>query len=284
MRQVAERLVGAIEGDRFDVMAELADPLPTRVIAEMLGLDPESHERFKAWSDVIARTGFNPAPDAEQAKAADEARTRLEAFFHEQIEERRRRPGGDLISDMVTAELEGDQLSDVEIVRQCNLLLLAGNITTTDLIGNALKALIDHPAEQARLRAEPELLANAVEEVLRFESPVTGSGRIANRDLEIGGVPIAKGENLSVVLAAANRDPAVYPDPDRFDVARADVHHHAFGGGRHFCLGAHLARLEAQEAIRALLGRYSDLRPGPGGHRWATTPTFRGLEFLWLEV
>jgi cytochrome P450 len=284
VRGVAERLAASLDSTSFDVIADYADPLPAVVIAEMLGLDPDSHAQFKEWSDTIAITGFNPAPQPDQVKASQQARMLLDQFFLEEIEARRRKLGDDLISDMVGAELDGDQLSDREIVGQCNLLLLAGNITTTDLIGNAIKALIDHPDQMTRLRQQPDLLSNAIEEVLRFESPVTQSGRIANCDIEIAGVTIPKGENLSVALAAANRDPEAYPDPDRFDIAREDVHHQSFGGGRHFCLGAHLARIEGQEAIRALLARFSDLRIGERGYRWAATPTFRGLSEFWIEV
>ena len=284
VRGVAERLAASLDSRSFDVIADYADPLPAVVIAEMLGLDPDSHEQFKQWSDTIAITGFNPAPEPDQVEASEEARLLLEQFFLEEIAARRRKLGDDLISDMVGAELDGDQLTDTEIVSQCNLLLLAGNITKTDLIGNAIKSLIDHQDQMARLRSQPDLLSNAIEEVLRFESPVTQSGRIANCDIEMGGVTISKGENLSVVLAAANRDPEVYSDPDRFDIAREDVHHHSFGGGRHFCLGAHLARIEGQEAIRALLARFSDLRVGEGGYRWAVTPTFRGLSEFWIDA
>jgi cytochrome P450 len=284
VRGVAERLAASLDAKSFDVMADYADPLPAIVIAEMLGLDPDSHEQFKKWSDTIAITGFNPAPEPDQLEASEEARLLLDQFFRDEIEARRRKLGDDLISDMVGAELDGDQLTDLEIVSQCNLLLLAGNITTTDLIGNAIKSLIDHPSQLTRLRSQPDLLPNAIEEVLRFESPVTQSGRIANCDIEMGGVTIPKGENLSVVLAAANRDPEVYPDPDHFDITREDVHHHSFGGGRHFCLGAHLARIEGQEAIRALFARFSELRIGDGGYRWAATPTFRGLSEFWLET
>jgi len=284
VRGVAERLAASLDSKSFDVMADYADPLPAVVIAEMLGLDPDSHEQFKEWSDTIAITGFNPAPEPDQVEASEEARLLLDQFFRDEIEARRRKLGDDLISDMVGAELDGDQLTDLEIVSQCNLLLLAGNITTTDLIGNAIKSLIDHPNQLTRLRSQPDLLPNAIEEVLRFESPVTQSGRIANCDIEMGGMTIPKGENLSVVLAAANRDPEVYPDPDHFDITREDVHHHSFGGGRHFCLGAHLARIEGQEAIRALLARFDQLGIGDGGYRWAATPTFRGLSELWIEA
>jgi cytochrome P450 len=283
-REVAERLVGAIEPGCFELIECLAGPLPTVVIAELMGIDPAMHGQFKSWSDASVKVAFNPNPDAEDDRVATAAHAALGAFFREQIEARRARPGGDLISAMVTAEVSGDRLNDEEIVGQCNLLLIAGNVTTTDLIGNGVKALVERRDQQALLRARPDRLPNAVEEMLRFDSPVTNSGRIAHRDMTIGGVEIAQGESLSVSLAAANRDPEVYPDPDRFDVTREDTHHQAFGGGRHFCLGAHLARLEAQEAIGALLRRFPALEPGSAGHRYAAIPSFRGLTELYVEA
>jgi cytochrome P450 len=144
-------------------------------------------------------------------------------------------------------------------------------------------ALLRHPDELAKLRARPELMKNAVEEMLRFDSPATNSGRIAHEDMEIGGEKVFQGESLAVSLAAANRDPAVYPEPDRLDIERADTHHQAFGGGRHFCLGAHLARLEAAETLSVLLERFPTLELGTGGHRYASNPSFRGLEHCWVH-
>jgi cytochrome P450 len=221
--------------------------------------------------------GFNPfATEAERA-TAQAAGAALEAFFREEIAARRASHGDDLISDMLRAGSGDDRLTQREMIRQCNLLLVAGNVTTTDLIGNGVKALLDHPAEFAKLRDHPELIGNAVEEMLRFDSPVVNSGRIANRDIDIGGCPVRRGESLSTSLAAANRDPAVYPEPDRFDVERQDTHHQSFGGGRHLCLGAHLARAEAQEAILALITRFPKLRHGEGGFRYHAIPSFRGM-------
>ncbi len=284
VRAIAERILAAVGDGPFDLIAEVAGPLPSVVIAELLGVDPSRHADFKRWSDTTVAVGFNPAPAPDQVAAAEEARDRLSELFLAEIEARRGAPGDDLISDMVRAEQAGDRLSDAEIVMQCDLLLIAGNVTTTDLIGNGVKALIDHPDQQTALRARPERMAHAVEEMLRYDSPVTNSGRIASADLEIGGVRIARGESLSVSLAAANRDPAIYPDPDAFDIEREDVHHQSFGGGRHFCLGAHLARLEAQEAIRALLARFDAPVLGERGHRYAAIPSFRGFEELWIEA
>jgi cytochrome P450 len=284
VREVARRLVAAVEPGERDWIAEVAGPLPTVVIAELLGIDPSRHEDFKAWSDDAVLIGFNPDPAEDELRRGERARSALDAFFREEIEARRRSPGEDLISEMLRATAGGEQLTDDEIVRQCDLLLVAGNVTTTDLIGNGTMALARHPDQQSTLRARPERIPNAVEETLRYDSPVTNSGRIASRDMEIGGARIERGETLSVSLAAANRDPDVYPDPDDFDVTRADTHHHAFGGGRHLCLGAHLARMEAQEAFAALLDRFRRVAPAARGHRYAAIPSFRGLKELWLEL
>lgn len=276
-RAIARRHVDAIEADEFDLIAEVANPIPTVVIAELLGIDPERHADFKSWSDDVIKTAFTPFGAPEDVARADAAREKLYAFFLDEVEKRRRAPSADLISAMVGAEESGDRLSDDEIVLQCNLLLLAGNLTTSDLIGNAVMALIRHPDQQAKLRADRSLMKNAVEEILRFDSPVTNSGRVANQDIEIGGFEIEQGSALSVSLAAANRDPAAYPEPDRFDIEREDTHHQAFGGGRHFCLGAHLARLEAAEALDALLDRFSSLEMGGGPCEYAANQSFRGL-------
>jgi len=284
VRMVAERIIGEIDGGEFELMEKVAQPIPTVVIAELLGIDPGMHESFKAWSNASIQTAFSPVKNPEDVKLADEAIASLEAFFRDEIERRRREPGDDLISSLVAAEEQGDRLSESELVSTCNLLLLAGNLTTTDLIGNGVKAFLDHPQEMAKLRERPELIKNAVEEILRYDSPVVNSGRIASRDVEIGGVKIARGETLSVKLGAANRDPAVYPDPDRFDIEREDTHHQSFGGGRHLCLGAHLARLEAQETLAALFSRFSEIRFGGGGHEYAAIPSFRGLKEFWIQA
>jgi len=283
IRETVQQVLDRIEDDEFDLIARFAGPIPTVVIAQMLGIDPAMHDRFKAWSDTLVQTAFNPFPTPEQQSARDEAQALLDEVFEAEIDARRRAPGDDLISDMIRAEEAGETLSTREIVGQCGLLLIAGNVTTTDLIGNGVKALLDNPDQLEKLRADPELIENAVEEMLRFDSPVTNSGRIADRDTGVGGCPVHKGESLSVSLAAANRDPAVYPDPDRFDIERADTHHQAFGGGRHLCLGAHLARLEAQEAILGLLARYPKLAHSPSGHRYAGVPSFRGMTEFWVR-
>jgi cytochrome P450 len=166
----------------------------------------------------------------------------------------------------------------------CALLLVAGNVTTTDLIGNGVWTLLRHPDQLRRLRDDPSLIANAVEEILRIESPVVQAARIATNDLVIGGCPIRRGESIVTSLAAANRDPDAYPEPDRFDITRPDVHHHSFGGGAHFCLGAPLARLEARLAIGALVKRFPGLRLADEPLEWRAVPAFRGLARLSVSV
>jgi hypothetical protein len=227
---------------------------------------------------------FNPFAGEDLKRRGEEAQLALSQCFLSEIAKRRAESAADLIGKLVAAESEGDRLSEPELVTMCNLLLIAGNVTTTDLIGNGMCALLGHPDEHAKLRARPELIANAVEEMLRFDPPVHATGRIASRDIEIEGVPVAKGESLNVLLAAANRDPAVYPDPDRFDIERADTHHHSFGGGAHLCLGAHLARAEAQEAIGRLVARFPKLRSAGRPLAWKDTPGFRGLSEYWVRV
>ena len=284
IRGVVERVLAAIDAPEFDIIDAFAGPVPTVVIAEMLGVDPARHDQFKRWSDLAVQIGFNPFPTPEQKLAGDEATDALRALFLAEIHARGDQPGNDLLGALIRSEESGDKLSAPEIAKQCLLLLVAGNVTTTDLIGNAVKALLDHPGQLADLRANPDLIENAVEEALRFDSPVINSGRIPNRDIELAGCPIARGESVSVSLAGANRDPAVYPDPNRFDVRREDTHHQAFGGGRHLCLGAHLARVEAQEAILALLERYPNLHHSNRGFVYHAIPSFRGMREFWVTT
>ena len=282
-REVADRVIGQLDDGEFNLVESVANPIPTVVIAELLGIDPENHAQFKSWSDASIKVAFGPNNDPADIEAAEHAHEELTKFFRNEIERRRSTPGEDLMSSMLNAEESGDRLTEDEIVSQCTLLLLAGNLTTTDLIGNAVMALLKNPDELEKLRTRPDLIKNTVEEVLRYDTPVTNSGRIAHEDIEIDGVKIGQGESLSVSLAAANRDPAIYPEPNRFDIERKDTHHQAFGGGQHFCLGSHLARLEAAETLSALLDRFSRLSLGEGGHRYASNPSFRGFDEFWVR-
>jgi cytochrome P450 len=283
-REIAEQLLDAVEGPEFDFMAKVAGPLPTTVIAEMLGVDPGRRDQFKAWSDASSEAFFNVTRPDDIVAAGLEANDSLDAMFREEIAKRREHPGDDLISSMVAAEEAGDKLTENEIVMQCNLLLIAGNVTTTDLIGNGLKALLDHPDQFALLKDDPTLIPEAVEEMLRYDSPVTYSGRIAHQDMTISGCPVDKGESLSTSLAAANRDPAAFEDPDTFDIMRKNKRHHSFGGGRHFCMGAPLARLEAQELFAVLIDRYPDIRMADREPVYRAIPAFRGMSEYWVRI
>jgi cytochrome P450 len=280
IRQIADELLDAVDGsDSFDLIAAFAGPLPTIVIAEMLGVDPGDRADFKRWSDDGVML-FDPLLTPEMRERAMSSRMELDAYFRRVIAERREEPRPGLISSLTTVELDGVRLTDDEIVTMCALLLAAGNVTTTDLIGNGTLALLQNPDQLRRLRDDPALIKNAVEEMLRYDSPVTETGRIPLQGIEIKGCPIAAGESIVPVVGAANHDPDVYPDPHRFDVTRADTHHHSFGGGVHFCLGAPLARLEGQLAINALVQRFPALRLSDEPLEYRRIPGFRGLARL----
>ena len=194
--------------------------------------------------------------------------------------ERRARPGDDLLSGLVATEAEDDRLTEDEVLATCALLLFAGNETTTNLIGNGILALLRHPDQWRRLRADPTLIRAAVEELLRYDSPVQGTVRIAADDLELAGARIGRGDRVSLMLGAANRDPAHFPDPDRLDLGRGDRRHAAFGLGPHFCLGSALARMEGQVAIAAVVEQFPALRLLTDTPRWKPSVFFRGLQTL----
>lgn len=284
IEQVVQIYLDRIKEPEFDLIAEYAEPIPTIVIAEIMGVPAERQEEFKAWSNMGIEAAFNPTPSAEAVAAAERGSSLMTAFFLEEIAERRSHPRDDLIGQLVEAEIEGDRLTDGEIVSQCTLLLLAGNLTTTDMIGNGIRALLENPGQLEKLRARPELIEATAEEVLRYDSPVLNSARITPRDMEIGGCPIEKGECLHVSLAAANRDPEVYTDPDAFNIEREHIPHQSFGGGRHLCLGAHLARLEGQIAILGLVQHFPELRFSEKGFALSFVPEFRGMDYCWLHT
>jgi hypothetical protein len=284
IRARAERLLDEIEGQRFDVIQALADPLPVMVIGDMLGVESGKREEFKRWSEETVLGIFNPLRTAQETELTARAAQHLRAYFANAVKERRKVPGTDLISALIAAT-DGDSqpLTDDEVLAQCFLLLLAGNVTTTDLIGNAVRVLLMHPDQLATLRAEPERLANAIEEVLRYDSPVVQATRIVSEDMTVGGCPFHKGQTVQVSLSSANRDPRANPDPDRFDIRRAEIRHQSFGGSRHLCLGAHLARVEAQEAVSALLQRHPKLELAEQELRFRAWPGFRGTHQLWVQ-
>jgi cytochrome P450 len=204
-------------------------------------------------------------------------------YFMALAAERRARPRNDLLSALAQAEEQGDRLTGEELVANCILLLVAGHETTTNLIGNGILALLQHPEELARLREHPEMIGTAVEEILRYDSPVQGTSRKAAVDLELGGQQVQAGQFVSLMIGAANRDPAQFPDPDRFDIGRRENRHLSFSHGPHFCLGAPLARLEGQIALSTLVRRLPDLRLATDTIEWRDNFTLRGAKALPME-
>jgi pimeloyl-[acyl-carrier protein] synthase len=262
----------------LDLIADLASPLPATVIAELLGVPAEEHEVIK---DLSIAGSLDPIALDQAPPIA--ARRELDLYLTAAIDRRRQQPRDDLISRLIDAEERGDRLDAGELVRMCVLLLVAGHETTVNLIGNGVNALLDHPDQLARLRAHPELLDAAVEEMLRFDSPVQTAGRVVTEPLELGGRSLPRGQEVLVLLGAANRDPAVFPDPGRLDVSRTPNPHLSFARGIHFCLGAPLARLEGQVAIGSLVRRFPRLeRAGAPQRRPAIT--FRGFASLPVGV
>lgn len=281
IQQIVDGLLDAVQpAGQMDVIRDLAYPLPTIVIAEMLGVPAADRARFKRWSDDFAvfLGSFSPTP--EQQQQALVSVQELKEYFRALVPALRRSPRNDLMSALATAEEQGDMLSEEELLSNCILLLVAGHETTTNLIGNGVLALLRNPDQLHRLRADPRLTEAAVEELLRFESPVQGTGRIAREAITVGGRQIAPGQFVMLLMGAAHRDPAQFSDPDRLDVTRTEVRHLAFGHGPHFCLGAPLARLEGQIALATLLRRMPGLRLESATVSWREQFVLRGLKSL----
>ena len=266
----------------FDLMEALAYPLPVIVMAELLGIPPEDRAKFKLWSDLRARV-LEPTIKPDEIQKANQATYALDDYFREVIRERRARPRDDLISTLILAEEAGDKLTSNELLVMLRLLLIAGNETTTNLIGNGMLALLRHPAQLQLLRNQPDLMENAVEELLRFDTPVQVDFRIARADLEFGGRGIRAGQGVIVLLGAANHDPAVFPEPERLDITRRNASHLAFGRGLHFCLGAPLARVEARAAFAGLLQRFPKLELLDPRPAFKDNVVLRGLRELRLS-
>jgi cytochrome P450 len=255
-----ELLDAAAVAGHLEVVSQLAYPLPVRIISEMLGVPLADHPRFAGWSARLAHSlqpefGQDPARAAARAQAAQVAREEFAAYFRELIAIRRAHPAPDLLSDLIRAEDDGETLTEDELIATCVLLLVAGHETTVGLISNALLALLRHPGQLALLQANPELAPGAVEETLRYDAPVQLTGRVARAGMQAGDVSAKDGALVLLLLAAAGRDPAMYQDPDTFDIRRGATSHLAFAAGPHFCLGAPLARLEATIAVEEFARR-----------------------------
>jgi cytochrome P450 len=257
---VNELLDSAQQDGRMDVIKDLAIPLPITVLTEILGVPKADISLFKPWADdILAYQGVNK-PALEILRRGQKAILGIRAYLGELIKEKRRRPGEDLLSELVAAESEGDKLSQSELVNSSITLLVAGHETTTSLIGNGIYTLLRHPDQWQLLQDDPSLLTSAIEEILRYESPVARQPRLLKQDAEMGGKQMRQGEVAFQMLNAANRDPAYFVDPDRFDIQRQKNRHIAFGVGIHFCVGAPLARTEGQIVFSTVMKRLPRIR------------------------
>ncbi len=283
IQEIADRLIDAVlaRGDgRMDLLADFAEPLPAIVTAEMLGVPVEDHVRLKVWSATFAEMLGNFQHNPDRLGGVLRAVEGLTTYFQDAVREQRQRPRDGLVHALMTSEVDGDRLTDDEIVANCIVTMVGGLETTTNLITNGMLSLLRNPDQLARLRADPGLLPVAVEELLRYESPSQHTGRLAPDDVVLGGKHIRKRQAVIAVMAAGNRDPERFPDPDRLDFDRPDNRHLAFGWGAHFCFGAPLARLEGQIAFETLLRRFPVLELTGAPLVWRENLGLRGLKSL----
>ncbi|MDE2973416.1 MAG: cytochrome P450 [Gemmatimonadota bacterium] len=284
IRATAHRLVDMVEGaDEFDLMKGFAAPLPMIVIARMIGVPERDLRRFKVWSSRLARA-LEPVLAPDEQELVYRTHQQLAAYFEAIVEQRRRTPRDDLVSRLVQAEEQGDRLTRDETIVMLRLLLLAGNETTANLIGNGVRALLRHPGQLALLREQPELLPAAVEELLRYDSPVQLDMRVARRDPDVGDSAVPSGTLIGLLIGSANRDPERFRRPDELDITRSDHGNISFGRGIHHCLGAPLARLEARVALEVLLERFDRIAFGTRRPVYRRSIVLRGLEHFDVRV
>jgi pimeloyl-[acyl-carrier protein] synthase len=284
VRDIAQGLLQRAKlSGSMDVIADLAEPLPCVVTAEMLGLPVEDHRQLKLWSqdfaEMLGNFQHNPDRVPKILKSTDE----MTSYFRNKMRMNSIRPDG-LVSSLMNAEIDGDRLSEDEVIANCIVTMVGGQETTTNLIGNGILALLRHPDQLEKLRANFALIPSAVEELLRYESPSQHTGRLAPDDFEMGGKQIRKRQAVMAVMAAANRDPERFPNPDSLDITRQDNKHVAFGWGAHFCFGAPLARIEAQVAFEEMLRLFPKWCLSPGPLVWRTNLGLRGLKSLPISV
>jgi pimeloyl-[acyl-carrier protein] synthase len=278
IRDIVGRLLDAVEScGKMDIIADLAEPLPAIVTAEMLGVPVEDKDKLKAWSKDFAEMLGNFQHNPEGAPRMRRTVHEMTDYFYEAIRRQRDNPRVGLVQSLMTAEVDGDKLSDEEVVASCIVTMVGGLETTTNLIGNGVLTLLRNPEEMKRLREDLSLIPSAVEEMLRYESPSQHTGRLAPEDRELGGKLIRKKQAVMAVMAAANRDPERFPEPDRFDITRKDNRHLAFGYAAHFCFGAALARVEGQEALEAIVRRLPNLQAETTPLVWRNNLGLRGL-------
>jgi cytochrome P450 len=285
LRPQAEAIVDSLlkplqHGAEVDLMSEFANPMPVRIISELLGVPQALHGTFVEASRAIAVFRGNPNRTVDEARAAQDALIELTDFFRKTVAERRRNKGNDLISLLIDIEEEGEVLTEEELYAQCIALLFAGHETTRNLIGNGVYTLLRNPEQMQALREAPEMIRSAVEELLRYESPVQFTARVLKEDIEVCGQSIRKGWTIFCMLGAANRDPKQFKEPDKLDLKCLNNQHLAFSAGLDFCIGAQLARLEGQVAILNLVQRFPQMKLSGPPPEWAATFGFRGLKSL----
>ncbi len=281
IRDITNSLLDKVQTrSRMDVIAELAEPLPCIVTAEMLGVPVEDHQQLKLWSQDFAEMLGNFQHNAERAPRILKSVEEMTAYFRSAMNEQRLRPREGLISSLMNAEIQGDRLSQDEVIANCIVTMVGGQETTTNLIGNGVLSLLRNPDQLERLRSDPSLIPSAVEELLRYESPSQHTARLAPEDTVLGEKRIPKRQAVIAVMAAANRDPERFPDPDRLDITRTDNRHLAFGWAAHFCFGAALARIEGQIAFELMLRRLPNWILDPKPLMWRTNLGLRGLTAL----
>ncbi|HLW02062.1 MAG TPA: cytochrome P450 [Ktedonobacterales bacterium] len=281
IQTIIDSLLDAVQdSERMDVIADLAYPLPAKVNAEMLGLPRADWKQLTRWSAVFAEVLGNFQYSPDRARHVLRHLEDMSAYFLAAVRECQKHPREGLISALVEAEVDGDHLTEEEVVANAILTMVGGQETTTNLIGNGILTLLRHPDQLEALRADLSLMPSAVEELLRYESPSQQTTRLAPEDTPLGEKLIRKGQTVMVVMGAANRDPERFPDPDRLDIRRQDNRHVAFGWASHFCFGAPLGRLEGQLALSALLSRMPNLRLEPGPLTWRENLGLRGLTAL----
>ena len=281
VQRMLDRLRG---GSQVDLMSEFANPMPVRIISELLGVPEALHGTFVKTSRAIAVFRGSPNRTVEEARAAQDALIELTEFFRKTVAERRQNKGTDLISLLIDIEEGGDVLTEEELYAQCVSLLFAGHETTRNLIGNGMYALLRNPDQLAELREKPEMIRSAVEELLRFESPVQFTARVLKEDIEVCGQKIPKGWTILCMLGAANRDPKQFEQPNQLNLGRLNNQHLAFSAGIHFCIGAQLARLEGQVAIQKLIQTFPNMKVAIPRPQWASTFGFRGLTTLPVTI
>ncbi len=284
VRATAVSMVAKLPHDRpFDLLADFAQIFPIRVIADMLGLVPEDLAQTREWSDAISLV-VEPAANRSLKEKSNQAAIEMTQYLCAQVARRRQQRGNTVLDMLLTAQDESGDLADDELIANLMLMFMAGHETTTNLLGNGLLTLLRHPDQLARLRANPGLMPSAIEEMLRFESPANVVARVTRAPLHIGDVTIPAGELLYCLTGAANCDPQVFSDPERFDIGRTPNLHLSFGGGVHYCIGAPLARLEASVAFEALLSRFPHLQLAQTEVHWRALINLRGLTALPLQA